>query len=95
MGGPTPAPGEPRWSQEDTLLAIEWQRWQNEICHGCGHPLSESLDEGNDYEAKPITCFACEAKERAEKAAADKDNADLAGRKISAVWAGRKPVLDN
>lgn len=87
--------GEPRWTQDDTLLAIEWQRWQSEICGGCGHPLSESLDEGNDYQARQLACFACEVKERAEKAASAKENADTSGKKITAVWVGRRPLFNS
>ena len=86
--------GEPRWTEEDTLLAIEWQRLQSETCSGCGHLLTECLDEANDYEATTVTCFACQVKERAEKAAADKDNADTAGKKLLATYVGRRPVLD-
>ncbi|WP_327703641.1 hypothetical protein OG530_19315 [Streptomyces decoyicus] len=87
-------PGEPQWTEEDTLLAVEWQRLQDALCGGCGHPLDESLDEGNDYEVHRITCFACQVKERAEKAAAEAENADTTGRKLTTVLIGRRPVID-
>ncbi|MFF1483147.1 hypothetical protein ACIGZH_01610 [Streptomyces sp. NPDC058319] len=86
------APGEPEWTQEDTLLAIEWQRLKDETC-SCGHLLSESLDEANEYEAKRITCFACQAKERAEKAAGEREGADLSGHKMTVVHVGKRPLL--
>ncbi|MFJ6293191.1 hypothetical protein ACIQJX_07505 [Streptomyces griseoviridis] len=88
------AEGEPEWLQEDTLLAIEWQRLQDETCGGCGHLLSESLDEANDYEARKITCFACQAKELAEHAASEREGADLSGHKMTVIHTGRRPLLD-
>ncbi|MFF9123157.1 hypothetical protein ACF09J_07645 [Streptomyces sp. NPDC014889] len=91
MGRAVP-PGEPEWTQEDTLLAIEWQRLQDETCQ-CGHLLSESLDEANEYEPKRITCFACQAKERAERAASEREGADLSGHKITVTLVGRRPVV--
>ncbi|MER8083849.1 hypothetical protein ABTZ57_01470 [Streptomyces sp. NPDC094048] len=86
-------PGEPEWTQEDTLLAVEWQRLADETCGGCGHLLSESLDEANEYEPRRITCFGCQAKEKAEKAAAEREGADLSGQKLTVVWAGKRPVI--
>ncbi|MEU9400538.1 hypothetical protein [Streptomyces sp. NPDC048242] len=88
-------PGEAEWTQEDTLLAIEWQRLQDETCRGCGHLLAESLDEANEYEPQRITCFACQVKERAEKAASEREGADLSGHKLTVVHVGRRPLLDD
>lgn len=76
-------------------MAVEWQRLQSETCGGCGHLLSESLDEGNSYEPSHVTCFACQVKERADRAAAERENADTAGRKSFVKWAGRRPVIDD
>ena len=46
-------------------------------CGGCGFPVSESMDEKNDglYEAIPIHCFACAARD-AETRAASKARSD-------------------
>lgn len=81
-------PGEPQWLEEDTVLAVEWQRLQRETCGGCGHLLEESLDEATEYEVHSVVCFACQAKEQAEKRLHDADNASTAGRKLVAVRIG-------
>jgi hypothetical protein len=81
-------PGEPRWTEEDTALAVEWQRLQQETCGGCGHLLEESLDEATEYEVRSLVCFACQAKEQAEKALHDNERAATAGRKLVAVRVG-------
>jgi hypothetical protein len=91
--GRVPRPGESRWTPEDTSLAVEWQRLQSEMCGGCGQPLSESLDEGSDYQVHTITCFACQAKEEAEKSLREAENTRLEGRKVTAMYAGRRPVI--
>lgn len=82
------APGEPRWTEEDTVLAVEWQRLQAETCGGCGQPLTDSMDEASDWDLHKLQCFACETKEKAE-AAAEKP---IPGRKLSVTYAGRRPV---
>jgi|GEM_PF-2776015 len=35
------------------------------LCGGCGNPAAESMDEANDglYEAVPVHCFACAARD--------------------------------
>lgn len=93
MGTRVPGPGEPRWTPEDTALAVEWQRLHDEICGGCGQPLSESLDEGSAYHVKKIMCFACEAREQAEHAMRTADNTRTDGVKVTVAYAGRRPVI--
>ncbi|MEV4437481.1 hypothetical protein AB0K09_00440 [Streptomyces sp. NPDC049577] len=91
--GRTVAPGEPVWLEDDTMLAVEWQRLQDETCPGCGHLLSESMDEATEYDVQSLTCFACQAKDQTERALAAKENADLSGRKLIATKAGRREPL--
>lgn len=74
-------------------MAVEWQRLHNEVCGGCGQPLIEALDEASDYEAHVIVCHACLVKEQKERADAQADNVDTAGRKIAVTYAGRRPVI--
>jgi len=87
--GRVPGPGEPRWTEEDTALAVEWQRLRDETCSGCGQPLSEGLDEASEWHLHKLQCFACEVKERAEQAV----EKPIPGRKLSVSYAGRRPVL--
>ncbi|MGA5629794.1 hypothetical protein ACPCTH_33500 [Streptomyces cellulosae] len=63
-------PGQAEWTEEDTALAVEWQRMQDEKCRGCGQPVTESLDDAGGYETELVRCFACQALEerRAELA---------------------------
>ncbi|MEU7044931.1 hypothetical protein AB0A77_28285 [Streptomyces varsoviensis] len=87
------APGEAEWLEEDTVLAVEWQRLQDQTCAGCGHPLAECMDEAVEYEVESRTCFACQAREQTEKALLAKDNADLTGRKLIVMKVGRRELL--
>lgn len=60
--------------------ALEWQRWQDQVCSGCGNPRDECMDpDGPQYAAKPLRCRACEARDAAarEFAEAKGDNAGL------------------
>lgn len=48
----------------DTEAALVWQECQDDACSGCGHPRSETMNpNGPDYEATPLRCRACEARE--------------------------------
>ncbi|ANZ17453.1 hypothetical protein O1L44_16280 [Streptomyces noursei] len=58
------APGEPAWTEEDTALAIEWQRIQDTTCAGCGQPLAECLTDDGGYETAVVRCHGCKAKEK-------------------------------
>lgn len=86
--GRVPAAGEPRWTEEDTALAVEWTRLQSETCSGCGQPLTDSMDESAEWDLHKLQCFACEVREKAE-AAAEKP---VPGRKLSVSYAGRRPM---
>lgn len=58
-------PGEPLWLAEDLEAVLEWQRWCDLVCSGCGQPMSETLDpelEGA-YEATAVVCHGCAARE--------------------------------
>jgi hypothetical protein len=59
--------------EEDTTAALEWADYQSLHCSGCGHLRSESMDPDNAgaYEAVPLTCFACAAKDRETREAGE------------------------
>jgi hypothetical protein len=83
------APGDPAWTEDDTLLALEWQDWSSQICPGCGHHLTDSTDEANHYETRDRVCFACEAKEQHVKELQENERAVTAGRKVGVVLIDR------
>lgn len=83
--------GEPRWTTEDTTLAVEWQRLQKETCRGCGQSLLESLDPLAEYEVHDIVCHGCEAKEQKERALSSAENAHTEGRRVTVTYMGRRP----
>ena len=67
------------WLPEDTEAALEWQAWQQRLCSGCGTPRDESMDEhGPAYEAEPLRCRACEARDMASRRFTEADG-DTAG----------------
>ena len=78
-------PGEPEWTEDDTLLALEYQDWAAEVCPGCGHHLSDSTDEANHYETRDRVCFACEAKEVHVTRLSENEHAATAGRKVGVI----------
>lgn len=60
-------PGEPLWLEEDRSWAMALAELEADLCpNGCGQPLSESTAAGMDeaYDAKPIQCHACAARDR-------------------------------
>ncbi|WP_424216023.1 hypothetical protein ACN20G_28155 (plasmid) [Streptomyces sp. BI20] len=57
------AAGEGAWTEDDTALAVEWQRIQDETCAGCGQPLSESLEDDGGFVTELIRCHGCKARE--------------------------------
>lgn len=62
-------PGEPLWLAEDVDAVLEWQRWCDLQCSGCGQPMTETLDpelEGA-YEATAVVCHGCAAREGEQK----------------------------
>jgi hypothetical protein len=53
------------WLPEDTEAALEWQRWQRQLCSGCGQPTDETMDaDGPGYDAVALRCRACETRDR-------------------------------
>jgi len=73
------APGEPAWTQEDTDLALALTAMEAEVCDGCGHPRSESMDRDAEfaYGAEAMRCHACAARDR--KARSMGETFDTAG----------------
>lgn len=61
------------WLDEDFESALEWIEYEASLCSGCGHPRSETFDPANHgaYEAVPLQCFACAARDAENRAAAD------------------------
>lgn len=73
-------PGEPLWTEEDVDYALAWQREQNALCKGCGHPVDETGDKVNTmlYAAEETWCQGCAVIEWRRKALSDSD-IDLSG----------------
>lgn len=62
------APGEPQWLPDDTDAALAWQAAQGDLCPGCGKPRDECFAaDGPHYEAVPLRCRACEARDVAAR----------------------------
>lgn len=63
LGGPTPAPGEPLWCEDDREWAIALHLNEADTCGGCGQPFSESTEPANEgrYAMTAIRCHACTA----------------------------------
>ena len=56
-------PREPQWLAEDFEAAIAWQQDQENRCPGCGRPRDECFaDDGPDYRATALVCWACREK---------------------------------
>jgi len=74
-------PGEPEWLAEDTEAALEWIDYVASLCKGCGEPLAECLDPENDgaYEAIPVQCHACAARDAENRDAAKARTSDRYG----------------
>jgi predicted Fe-S protein YdhL (DUF1289 family) len=55
------APGEPQWTDEDKLAALEWHARQKMLCPGCGRPRDESFDPSMEdhYEVTVLRCHSC------------------------------------
>jgi hypothetical protein len=64
MGRPWPLPGEPLFTDEDTVEILDYLADQRLICDGCGHPKAETFDPANqwNYSATSLVCAACDAK---------------------------------
>lgn len=68
------------FTEEDMAAALEWQSEQANRCSGCGFPFDETTAVGRDeaYDAELVTCHACAAGDRAERAHRQ-DQGDMAG----------------
>lgn len=55
-----------QWTMEDRALMLAWRGYQNTLCSGCGFPMDQAWHPDNDwYDAEPIRCNACSAREEA------------------------------
>ena len=61
--------------------ALEWQDWKQSLCAGCGLPRHETMHPDNEraYDAEPLKCHACAARERKGKAINGQENFDASG----------------
>lgn len=54
---------------------MTWQTEQDLKCSGCGKRRDESFNpDGPDYDATPLVCRACEARDKAAAHMRDGDN---------------------
>lgn len=65
---------DPEWTDEDIDAALAWADDEALRCSGCGIHRDESMAPGGDqlYDAEPIVCHACAAKDRARADASNK-----------------------
>ena len=59
---------------------LEYQRWADTQCSGCGQSLAESIDPDLEgaYDVAAIVCHACAARDRTSKKHRDVDGLRLA-----------------
>lgn len=60
-----------KWTEADSDLAVALQAYEDDLCPGCGFPLSETTDPRADpnnpeaewgYEATgPVRCYGCDS----------------------------------
>lgn len=64
------ADGAPRFTHDDTVLAVALQHLDAAACSGCGQDRRQSTNPDNEYKwrADAVRCHACAARDR--KAAA-------------------------
>jgi hypothetical protein len=69
MGATPPAPGQPRWSEQDRLIAEAWFEYLDGLCPQCGHPRDEAWDIGNEFAwvGEVLHCWVCAAQDRARE----------------------------
>lgn len=74
-------PGEPEWLPEDTTAALEWADWKETLCPGCGNPRHESFDpeRATHYEAVPLNCYACAARDAEQREAVNAKSSNRFG----------------
>lgn len=58
---------EPWFLEDDTEAVLEYMRERAATCSGCGLPRDETTAKPSQfrYDAEPIRCHACAARERA------------------------------
>lgn len=68
------------WDDDDLQAALAWKAEADLRCSGCGEPRDESMspDRALAYEAEPLACHACAARERAARVFRD-GNGDTDG----------------
>lgn len=79
MGRAWPKPGEPLFTEEDTLAVLEWQREQSLLCPGCGLPRDETMAKERQfdfYDARAVRCHACAARDRKARQFTKQDHDD-------------------
>jgi hypothetical protein len=91
--GRVPDDGEPYWTDLDRAYALAWQAEQRET-HTCGQPLPESTAKENQfkYEAEPVRCHACAARDRIAEQYRGQDGADTAGLMVRLTRTPHGPV---
>lgn len=70
---------DPDWSDEDVQAALAWQADEESRCPGCGLPRDETFDieRANAWDAEPMACNACLARDRAARAYHEKHGEQL------------------
>lgn len=52
--------GQPRWTDEDRLVAVAFERWSAAVCPSCGlHPLDWEHELDETWKGELRTCFGC------------------------------------
>jgi hypothetical protein len=57
------------WTFDDRQAAMDLAVYESELCQGCGYPLEETTDPGNEFAYvadPPIRCHRCTASESAQ-----------------------------
>jgi len=56
-------PGDPQWTDDDALAALDWQADQDSRCPECNQPIDEAMKKSNSYayRAESVRCHGCHA----------------------------------
>lgn len=58
---------DPEWTEEDREMAFLLHEYEQTLCGGCGHPLTETTDPQHEFSyvpaSAPIRCHRCTAAE--------------------------------
>lgn len=70
------------WLDEDISVALEWDEYRSSLCSGCGQPKTDGMnpDAEDTYEAVPLQCFPCAAREAEGRRASEAVGNDKLGR---------------